>query len=98
VLLTQVFFKIPFYGILWGCTHVLCGFPTVAKQEPKQCRSLALGYQGILWMEFSLEFRKKTARFMAMEGSAILQDVKARQKRLILSVNALIWPVLGLLV
>jgi len=49
-------------------------------------------------MEFSLEFRKKTARFMAMEGSAILQDVKARQKRLILSVNALIWPVLGLLV
>jgi len=18
----------PFYGILWGCTHVLCGFPT----------------------------------------------------------------------
>jgi len=30
VLLTQVFFKIPFYGILWGCTHVLCGFPTVS--------------------------------------------------------------------
>jgi len=29
VLLIQVFFKIPFYGILWGCTHVLCGFPTV---------------------------------------------------------------------
>jgi len=28
VLLTQVFFKIPFYGILWGCTHVLCGSPT----------------------------------------------------------------------
>jgi len=29
VSLTQVFFKIPFYGILWGCTHVLCGSPTV---------------------------------------------------------------------
>ena len=28
MLLTQVFFKMPFYGILWGCTHVLCGFPT----------------------------------------------------------------------
>jgi len=29
VLLTQVFFKMPFYGIPWGCTHVLCGSPTV---------------------------------------------------------------------
>jgi len=29
VLLTQVFFKMPFCGILWGCTHVLCGSPTV---------------------------------------------------------------------
>jgi len=30
VLLTQVFFKMPFYGILWACTHVLCGSPTVS--------------------------------------------------------------------
>jgi len=28
VLLTQVFFKTPFHGIPWGCTHVLCGSPT----------------------------------------------------------------------
>ena len=28
VLLTWVFFKTQFYEILWGCTHVLCGFPT----------------------------------------------------------------------
>ena len=32
VLLTQVFFKMPFYGIPWGCTHVLCGSPTVSRR------------------------------------------------------------------
>jgi len=29
VLLTQMFFKIPFYGILWGYTHSMCGFPAL---------------------------------------------------------------------
>jgi len=33
VLLTQVFFKIPFCGIPWGCTHVLCGFPTIGSKR-----------------------------------------------------------------
>jgi len=33
VLLTQVFFKTPFCGIPWGCTHVLCGSPTFTTGE-----------------------------------------------------------------
>jgi len=37
--LTQVFFKIPFYGILWGCTHVLCGFPTFTSKEASKRRA-----------------------------------------------------------
>mgnify|MGYP007080251373 CR=1 FL=1 len=27
---TQVFFKMPFYGIPWGCAYVLCGSPTMS--------------------------------------------------------------------
>jgi len=39
VLLTQVFFKTPFYGILWGCTHVLCGSPTQSNKRKNAKRT-----------------------------------------------------------
>jgi len=43
VLLTRVFFKMPFHGVLWGCTHVLCGSPTTlsAIVDAKEQREVA---------------------------------------------------------
>jgi len=42
-----VFFKMPFCGIPWGCTHVLCGSPT-GKQEREMDLSSLLQFKAVL--------------------------------------------------